>query len=194
MTAPIPVPQYISLENVQPLIGVNLVLFSDTDPDGIDPATANMLISQGEQVALTDLFPYFITEPSIISNTGGDWTTLPYQTYNFIYYMFVSLSASKLIGAFLAKNTDDRSIELSRFEKHYWDEYQSQVTRLRHKLPNGAYSFQLPGIQVNPNGIPRIPRTYMRVGNLGTPDYTDSQVINPSRNFNGLWPMRIWWR
>lgn len=186
--APLPEPQYIDYTvNVQPLIGTDKILVSDDDSTAIPTAEANILVAAGESLALEDLSPYYQTVPTLITTTGDDWTTLPPQTYAIIYNMMVYQASLQLIGAFIAKNTDEEGRTLSYFQKYFASEYAKLLNRVTDLLPNGAYRYQLIGLQPLRTGIPRKPRRYSRTGNLGAANYTENQVINPAINFDTFW-------
>lgn len=187
--APLPTPQYIDYTaNILPLIGTDKVLVMDGDSTAIGTAEADVLIAAGESLALEDLSPYYITVPDLITTTGGDWTTLPKWTYNTLYNMMVYQASLQLIGSFIAKNTDEEGRTLSYFQKYFAQQYNILLNRVTDKLPNGSYRYQLIGLQPLATGIPRKPRRYAMSGQLGGPNYVDSQVTNPARNFDIFWP------
>lgn len=192
-SAPLPTPQYIDYTaNVLPLIGTDKLLVSDTDSTGIPTVETNQLIASGESIVLEDLSPYYITVPALITTTGGNWTTLPTQTYTFIYNMFVYQSAIKLIRAFIQKNTD-RSRTLGGFVDYYEIEYARHLNRLVDILPNGAYKYQLIGLATLSTGIKRTPPVYAIGGSIGTnEDYVVNQLINPENNFASGFPFGTW--
>ena len=186
--APLPTPRYISWEaNVSPYIGSDKVLVSDSERNAIPLSLANQLVAQAEAYTLEDLSPYFVTVPALITTTGGNWTTLPPQTYNIIYYMFVTQASSKLIGNFIARNTDEEGRTLSYFQNFYEKEYTRYLNRIMELLKNGDYRYQLLGLQPLNTGIQRKPRRYARGGNLGASNYTNEQVIYPQQNFDNFW-------
>lgn len=187
--APLPTPQYITYaDNVQPFIGNDKVLVADSTPNAIPTATANQLVAEGEGLALLDIAPYYVTNPALITTTGGNWTTLPAQAYEVIYYMFVVQASLKIIGNFIARNTDEESRTLSYFQKFYESEYNKYLNRITDMLPNDSYRYQMfQGLQPLCTGIPRKPQRYAATGNLGASNYTDNQVIDPSRNFDIFW-------
>lgn len=186
--ATVPTPQYIEYTtNVYPLIGRDKVLVDNFDFNAIDEATANMLIAAGESITLEDLSPYYVTVPALITTTGGSWETLPPQSYDIIYNMFVYQAALQIIGSFDAKNTDEQERTLSLFQKYYASEYNKRLNRLQDLLPNGAYRYQLIGLQTLNNGIPRTPERYARQGRLGAGNYADRQFTNPAINYDNLW-------
>jgi hypothetical protein len=195
MTAPIPTPQYISLANITGtlvnLLGEKIEFVADSPlplpPDAINTTLANELIAVGETNVLMDLSPYYITRPALITTTGGDWTTLSYETYTLLYYWFVSSASLELIGNFIARNTDEENRTLSYFQRFYTSEYNKYFNRIVDLLPNGSYKYQLYDLQASNTGINRIPRRYAIAGQFGTPNYTDSQTINPARNFDLFW-------
>ena len=187
-SAPLPAPQYINyIDNLFLLVGMDKVAVNDIDSTAIPVAEANALIATGESIALEDLSPYYVTVPALITTTGGNWTTLPPQTYTFVYNMMVYQSALQLIGSFIARNTDNANGTLSYFQNYYTNEYGKLLARLQDKLPTGSYRYQLIGLQLLNTGIPRKPRTYSVGGNLGADNYTDTQVTNPARNFDVFW-------
>lgn len=199
MGAPVPGPQYIDYtDNILPLIGTDKILVSDILPNAIPTAEANALISDGESIALEDLSPYYVTVPALVTTTGGDWTTLPNFTYTIIYHMMVYQASLQLIGNFIARNTDEVGRTLSYFQKFYADEYNKILSRVRDKLPNGAYRYQLFGLEPLNTGIPRTYRTYCRSGSLGARNYVGRQLTNPQSNFsNGFFQPGIdgfWWQ
>lgn len=192
MGAPVPGPQYIDYtDNILPLIGLDKVLVANGDPNAIPTAEANALIAMGESMALEDLSPYYVTVPTLVTTTGGDWTTLPNFTYSVLYHMMVYQAALQLIGNFIARNTDEVGRTLSYFQKFYADEYNKILSRVRDKLPNDAYRYQLFGLKPLNTGIPRTYKRYCIAGTLGTGNYAERQLTNPQRNFSGTWP--FWW-
>lgn len=195
MGAPVPVPQYIDyVTNIEPLIGTDKILVSDTDGTGIPTIEANALIAYGESLALEDLSPYYVTDPALITTQGGAWTTLPPYTYNVIYNMFVYQASLQLIGNFIAKNTDEENRTLSYFQKFYSSEYAKILNRLVDKLPNGGYKYILTGLQpLVGGGIERRYNRYVSRGDLGAKNYTNRQLTNPQNNYSGGWPNGWWW-
>jgi hypothetical protein len=195
MGAPVPSPQYIDYDtNIKPLIGTDKILVSDTDSTGIPTSQANALIAAGESLALEDLSPYYVTDPALITISGGDWTTLPPYTYNIIYNMFVYQASIQLIGAFIARNTDEEGRTLSFFQKDFATEYAKIINRLVDLLPNGGYKYVLTGLQpLVDGGIKRRYRRSVTSGRLGACNYTDRQLTNPQTNFSGGWPIGWWW-
>ena len=187
MAAPTPQPIYIDYTNVQPLVGIDKILVSDLASNAIPVATANQLVADGEAFALEDLSPYYVTVPALITTTGGDWTTLPQFTYNILFNMFVYNAALQLVGNFIARNTDTMGTTLSDFQNFYQKEYNRFLSRVTDTLPNGAYRYQLLGLQPTCQGIPRKPRRYSYSGNLGVGNYTDHQTIDPSQNYDIFW-------
>ena len=138
MSAPLPTPQYIDYtDNVLPIVGTDKILVSDTDSTGIPTAEADQLIASAESITLADLSPYYITVPALITTTGGLWTTLPAQTYTFIYNMFVYQACVQLIRAFIQRNSD-RSQTLGYFVDYFELEYTRHLNRIVDLLPNGA--------------------------------------------------------
>lgn len=193
--AALPAPQYINYtDNIQPLIGTDKVLVSNTAPNAIPVAEANALIAYGESLALIDLSPYYVTVPALITTSGQDWTHLPAQTYDTIYNMFVYQASLQLIGNFIARNTDEENRTLSYFQKFYASEYAKILNRLIDKLPNGGYRYQLLGLKTFDLGIERRYKRYVNSGNLGAPNYTNRQVTNPAINYSGGWPNGFWWQ
>lgn len=192
--APLPTPSYIDyLDNVQPYIGTDKILVSDTDSTAIPTSLANQLVAAGEALALEDLSPYYVTVPELITTTGGDWTTLPNFTYDTLYYMFVIQASLKLIGNFIARNTDEMGRTLSYFQEFYASEYARYLNRITDMLPNGAYRYQLIGLQPVNTGIQRISRNNVRSGTIGAANnYTGNQITNPQTNFNGPGPYGQW--
>lgn len=190
--AVLPSPQYIDYtENVLPLIGTDKILVSDSDSTGIPTLEADQLIASGESIVLEDLSPYYVTVPALITTTGGTWENLPAQTYSFIYNMFVYQAAVQLIRAFIERNTDAVHT-LSRYVDYYDMQYARHLNRMVDLLPNGAYKYQLIGLQPLNTGIPRTPASYARTGRIGgANNYVGGQLTNPQRNFaNGIWR---WW-
>lgn len=186
MGAPVPGPQYIDYtDNILLLIGEDKIEVEDNNPTAIPVVEAGALIALGESLALEDLSPYYVTVPELITTTGGDWTTLPNFTYTTIYHMMVYQASLQLIGNFIARNTDERGRTLSYFQNLYADEYNKLLSRVRDLLPNGAYRYQLFGLQPLATGIPRTFETYCRAGSLGAQNYTGNQLTNPQRNFMG---------
>ncbi len=186
--APLPTPQYITYaDNVEPLIGTDKVLVADDDSTAIPISEANVLVAAGESLALEDLSPYYVTVPNLITTTGGNWTTLPAQTYTILYDMMTYQASLQLIGAFIAKNTDEEGRTLSYFQKYFAAQYNTILSRIADLLPNGSYRYQLIGLQPLCTGIQRKPRRYAATGSLGAVNYTDHQVIDPSRNFDVFW-------
>lgn len=186
--APLPTPNYIDWENnVKPYIGRDKVLVSDANLNAVPLSLANQLIAQAEAFVLEDLSTYFITVPALITTSGGDWTTLPPQTYDIIYYMFVSQAAAKLIGNFIARNTDQEGTTLSYFQNFYEKEYARYLNRIMEHVKNGGYRYQLLGLAPNPLGIKRQYKTYALGGDLGANNYTDSQLTDASKNFDIFW-------
>jgi hypothetical protein len=197
MSAPLPAPQYIDYTtNVLPYIGTDKILVSDSISTGVPTSLANQLIAEGEALALADIAPYYVTNPALITLTGGTWTTLQDtypQTYNVLYYMFVVQASLKLIGNFIARNTDQQDTTLSYFQNFYDTEYAKYLNRILDKLSNGSYRYQLfEGLLPLSTGIPRVPVTYARSGSIGgSNNYPGRQMTNPQQNFSGLWP--YWW-
>ncbi len=99
--------------------------------------------------------------------------------------MMVYQASLQLIGNFIARNTDEIGRTLSYFQKLYDTEYNKLLSRVRDLLPNGAYRYQLFGLQPLATGIPRTYKTYCRAGSLGAQNYTGNQLTNPQRNFMG---------
>jgi hypothetical protein len=193
--APLPLPTYITYaDNVQPYIGNDKVLVSDDLPNAIPTALANQLVAEGEALALADIAPYYVTNPALITLEQGDWTTLQATypaTYNILYYMFVVQASLKIIGNFIARNTDMDGRTLSYFQKFYASEYNTYLNRITDQLANGMYRYQLfMGLQTLNTGIPRLPKRYAQSGDLGAGNFTDHQTINPSENFSQLWLRR----
>lgn len=198
MTAPLPVPQYISLDNVLPYLGAGeqgKVSFG-IEPNDISPELADELICAGENAVLIDLSPYYVTCPALITIEGGDWTTLqttfPY-TYNMLYRLFILQASKFIIQNFITRNTDNDK-ELGGFEKACERDYKWYLDRILAKLPNGSYRYQLQGLQPLATGIPRTPSQYAIGGNLAGDSYTDNQLVNPQRNFDYWWGRGGWWR
>lgn len=187
--ASVPTPQYIDYAtNVYPLIGRDKVLVENLNFNAIDETTANMLIAAGESITLEDLSPYYVTVPALVTTTNGTWDTLPKQTYEIIYNMFVYQAALQIIGSFIAKNTDEEDRTLSYFQRYYTSEYAKRHNRIVDLLPNGSYKYQLLGLQTLQNeGIPRRPKRYAISGAMGVGSYADSQFTNPERNFDTWW-------
>jgi hypothetical protein len=187
--APLPTPNYITYTaNVRPLIGTDKILVSDVDSTVIPTAEADQLIASAEGIVLADLSPYFVTVPALITTAGGVWTTLPPQTYSFVYNMFVYQASLQLIRAFIERNTDARR-ELDEFVDYYGLQYSKYLNRLMDRLPNGAYRYQLIGLQTLNSGIPRTPANYVRTGSIGlNGDYPNRQMTNPQSNFSGVFP------
>jgi len=189
MGAPLPTPNYIDYtDNVKPLIGTDKVLVSDTDSTGISTVEANQLIASAEGIVLEDLSPYYVTVPTLITTTNGLWTTLPAQSYSFIYNMFVYQASLQLIRAFIERNTDMKRV-LDDFVDYYGLEYSKYLNRLMDKLPNGAYRYQLIGLKTLNAGIPRTPAQYAVTGSIGqSNNYTNGQMTNAQNNYSGLFP------
>ena len=187
--APLPTPQYINyVDNVLPLIGTDKILVSDIDPTGIPTAEANQVIASGESIVLEDLSPYYITVPALITTTGDVWTTLPPQTYTFVYNMFVYQTSLQLIRAFIQRNTDAIRT-LSGFVDYFELQYSRHLNRLMDLLPNGAYRFQLIGLATLNIGIPRTPKQYSTSGSIGASNnYAGNQMTNPQLNWSSGFP------
>ncbi len=189
--APLPTPQYINYDdNIYPLIGRDKVLVDDTDSTAITTTEADALIAQGEAIALEDLSPYYQTVPEIITTTGGAWTdllTTNRYTYNILYNMMTYRASLLLIGAFIAKNTDEEGKTLSYFQKEFATRYDNILKRIVERLPNGGYKYLLNGLQpVTLNGIPRKLKRYAAGVNMGAPSYADHQFLNPRLNWDPL--------
>jgi hypothetical protein len=102
--------------------------------------------------------------------------------------MFVYQAALQLIRAFIERNTDMKK-ELAEFIDYYGLEYSKYLNRLMDRLPNGAYRYQLIGLQTLANGIPRTPAKYVRTGSIGQNNaYPDKQMTNPQSNFASQFP------
>jgi len=193
MAAPLPTPQYIDyIDNILPLISTDKILVADNNSTAIPTAEANQLIAAGEAQCLWDLSPYYVTVPNLVTTTGGLWTTLPYYTYVTLYNMFVWKASVILIRSFIERNTDAQRT-LSKFVEEYEHNYNETFTRIRNKLPNGSYEYQLIGLQTVNVGIPRIPQQNALSGRIGVSNnYTERQLTNPQNNFNGLFPYWGW--
>ncbi len=191
--APVPMPNYVDYtDNVLPLIGTDKILVSDTDPTGIPTLEANQLIASGESIVLEDLSPYYVTVPALITTSGGDWTTLPPQTYAFVYNMFVYQASVQLIRAFIERNTDAIRT-LKGFVDYFEQQYARHLNRIMDILPNGAYRYQLIGLQPLNTGIQRTPKRYVATGSLGiNKDYSGRQLTNPKENFANGFPFGNW--
>lgn len=193
-TAPTPIPQYIDLDNVKGdlvnLLGDKILFVDDlsTDRTAINETLGNELVAMGEAKVLLDLSPYYITDPALITTKAGDWTTLPAYTYNILYKLFVYSACLEIIGNFIARNTDETGRTLSYFQKWYSSEYNSYVNRIIDVLPNGGYKYILTGLQPLNTGIPRTVKTYAISGQLGLGNYSDRQVTNAEKNFQGNLP------
>lgn len=187
--APLPESQYIDYEhNVGPYVGTDKIAVNDTQSTAIPTALAAQLIAEGESLAILDLSPYYVTVPTLLTTSGEDWTHLPQATYNSLYYMFVTQAAMKLIGNFIARNTDQEKTSLSYFQNFYASEYNKYLNRLIEKLPNGSYRYQFNGLMPLATGISRSPQVYAIPGSFGANSYADRQVTDPSKNFSSLWP------
>jgi len=190
--APLPAPQYITyIDNVLPYVGSDKISVGDEFTTQIPTGLADQLVAEGEALALQDLSLYYVVVPNLVTTTGNPWTTLPQMTYNTLYYMFVTQAAMKLIGNFIARNTDDQKATLSYFQKFYEAEYNKILNRIREKLPNGSYAYQLIGLEPLLNGIPRRTNVYARSGAMGSGccnNYVDGQMTNPQKNFSGVGP------
>lgn len=192
-SAPLPTPQYINYtDNVQPYIGTDKILVADNNSTAIPVSLANQLIATGESLALQDLAPYYVTVPALITIDNLPWTSLPASTYDTIYYMFVIQASMKLIGNFIARNTDTVGTSLSEFQKFYASEYNKYLNRIVDKLPNGSYKYQMIGLKALDTGIPRKPQRYAASGTLGACGYVDRQLTDPAKNYASGWPWGPW--
>lgn len=193
--APLPTPQYIDYtDNIEPLIGTDKILVSNSVSTAIPVAQANILIAAGESLALEDLSPYYVTVPTLITTNQQPWTSLPPQTYSVLYNMMVYQASLQLIGAFIARNTDEDGRTLSYFQNYFTNEYNKILNRILERLPNGSYRYQLIGLEPLNTGISRRPNCYARSGNFGVGNYSDEQVTNPARNYSGpgFFPWTKW--
>lgn len=184
-TAPFPQPQYISIDNVSPLLSADKVGIG-AGSNNIPTDTANILIAQGEDFVLQDLSPYYVVEPTLLTMYDEPWTLLPSVTYTYLYKMFTYKACVELLGNFISRNTDMQGKTLSYSQNWYEAEYQKFLNRLDAKLPNGSYKYQLIGLATINDGIPRRVDSYARTGNLGANNYTDNQVTNPQFNYNNI--------
>lgn len=190
-SAPLPTPQYIDYEtNVKPYIGTDKIAVNDTDSTAIPTALADQLIASGEALVLEDLSPYYQTVPNLATEDNLVWTDLPEFTYTTLYYMFVIQSCLKLIGNFIARNTDQKDTTLSYFQNFYINEYNTYLNRIVDKLPNGGYKYNMIGLLPLTAGINRRPQRYVATGALGRASYEGRQLTNPALNFSNAWPWR----
>jgi len=143
-----PKPQYISYEeNILPLIGTDKILVVDGNSTAIPYAEADTLIAFGESIALQDLSPYYQTVPTLATIDGRAWTELPSHTYAVVCAMMTYQASLQLVGAFIAKNTDEEGQSLSYFQKYFTSEYNKILNRISDLLPNGSYRYQLIGLR-----------------------------------------------
>lgn len=182
-----PVPTYITLQNVLDYIGEDKIQVSDTQPNAIKVNVANGLVAKGESKVIEDLSVWYVVTPTLLSVSGGDWTTLPTDTYNQLFYAFIYCAAEELIYNYITRNTNERYGDtISELRENYSSAYNSWLARLRETLPNGAYKFQLSGLKINDqNAIMRTPRRYAITSPLGGCTYTNRQLTNPRESWMG---------
>lgn len=195
MTSPAPQPinQYITLENIYPMIGKDKVAINDNNSfknNGIPRNEAEMELESGVSMVIMDLEPFYVTDPTIetfnpITGKTGDWLMLlefAPNTYSLLFNAFRWKGASAIIRNFITRNTDSEN-ELYGFVAQYDRQYENFVNRLHARLPNGAYKFPLTGLKQKNTGIQRTPKKYVSTGNVGTTDYVKIQQTDPQYNW-----------
>lgn len=194
-SAPLPLPQYIGIDNIQGLIGEDKILISDTEPNAIKIADANVLIANGEAIVVQDLSPYYHTNPTLLTINNEPWTSLPPNTYNQLYQAFVYMAMHELLSNYIERNSKDRNNgELWTFKEEYNTKYTRWLQRILDSVKIGAFRYKLDGLKPLFDGINRTPNRYSSSGRLGKRDYVDHQLTNPQRNFFGYWGRRVTYR
>lgn len=197
-TAPIPQPQYISLENVYMTFGQNKVAISDNDSvknNEVAHSVAISLVAQGEGQVIQYLSPYYVTMPKLVcyddkTNTDHDWlylqTIAPF-TYSLLYNAMVYSAGIKILENFIAKNN-----AVSGAYEAYQVTYQNNLNRflyhLKERDDNGVYLYQMWGLKPLQNGgISRQIDNYVISGEMAIGNYQAEQQINPELNWlNGI--------
>lgn len=198
--APLPEPQYISIENVYPTFGENKLAVSlnnSVKTNEVSRNTAMQCIAFGEGQVIQWLSPYYVTVPKIVAfdpNTGldYDWTWLKENasyTYSILYNAFVYSAGVQLLKNFIAKNNAINGT-FESFQVEYERELGRFLNILREKDSNGVYLYKLNGLKTLQNaGIGRNVSTYVATGEMSTGNYLESQLLNPEQNWQnyGYW-------
>ena len=189
-TAPSPTPKYLSIGNLQLYLAKDKVAIADNDPTAISIALANELIASGETMVEIDLSPYYVTDPMLMTKTGGSWLTLPTTslTYKVLFDMCIIQSSIQIIGWFIANNTDALNDTLSYFQ-NYVEIRKNKYKNFIEKLTSsGNFQYSMfPALLVSPTGIKRTPTKYARAVSMGVGSYVSGQLNNPQQNFDAYW-------